>query len=171
MSRRKTRMTVGAVVAAAAVVAGGSGVLAGGTAARSTGPDHAYGEANPLADAGAAVQVVKTASGTTKFVLQVHGVDAAAGTTFGAHVHQNPCGVSGADAGPHYQHVGAPGSLEDREVWLDFTVNAAGNGHAQTTRSWTIDDTSPRSVIIHQLPTAPDGAAGPRLACIDLDGR
>jgi Cu-Zn family superoxide dismutase len=103
--------------------------------------------------------------------LHITGVDAPAGRTFGAHVHVNPCGSSGADAGGHYQHAGATGSLEDREVWLDFTVSSAGNAHAEAVRPWPLDDGSPRSVIVHEAATNPGtGAAGARLACIDLDG-
>jgi Cu-Zn family superoxide dismutase len=87
-------------------------------------------------------------------------------------VHQRPCGPLGSDAGGHYQHAGATGSLEDREVWLDVTVNAGGNGHSVAIRPWSLDESTPRSVIVHALPTAPDtGAAGARLACIDFDGR
>ncbi len=169
MSSNTRKQTVGALVVAAAVLATGSNAFAAGSSSRSNGPDFTYGASNPFASADADVHVVKTSNGT-KVTLQVHGVAADAGKTFGAHVHQNPCGAVGTDAGPHYQQVGAAGSLEDREVWLDFGVNAAGNGHAKATRPWLIDDSTPRSVIIHALPTEPDGVAGARLACIDLDG-
>jgi len=50
------------------------------------------------------------------------------------------------------------------------TVNTDGIGHAEATRPWSLDDTTQRSVIIHALPTAANGTAGARLACIDLDG-
>ncbi len=139
---------------------------------RSAGPDYTYGESNPFADATASVHVVRTGKGGTRVTLRVRDVDAAAGTAFGAHVHVNPCGPSGLDAGGHYQHAGASGSLEEREVWLDFTVNRAGNGHAAASRSWSLDESTPRSVIIHAMPTEPTtGGAGARLACIDLDGQ
>ena len=61
-------------------------------------------------------------------------------------------------------------TLEEKEVWLDVTINAAGNGTTHTTRPWSVDQSTPRSVIIHAQPTAVDGTAGARLACIDLDG-
>ena len=118
------------------------------------------------------MNVVPIRQGSSFVTLHVRGVEAPAGTTFGAHVHQSPCGPVATDAGPHYQHAGLSSDvpLELREVWLDVTVNAAGNGHSAATRTWQVDGSTPRSVILHALPTAPDGTAGPRLACIDLDG-
>ncbi len=171
MTTLRTRTLVAAsVVTVGALAATGIAVAAGGSA-RSSGPDFAYGAANPFADASAAVHVVKTGNGRMTTTLHLRDVDALAGQRFGAHVHQNACGESGADAGGHYQHAGATGSLEAIEVWLDVTVNEAGNGHSSASRPWSLDETSPRSVIIHALPTAPDtGVAGARLACIDLDG-
>ena len=113
---------------------------------------------------------MQTGHGKSHVTLAVSGVEAAAGQTFGAHVHQLPCGAAGAAAGGHYLHAGATGSLEEREVWLDVTVNESGNATTHTTRPWSVDRSTPRSVIIHALPTAADGTAGARLACIDLDG-
>lgn len=162
-----------AVVAAAAVgLSGAAGVaLAAGGSARSSGPEYASGIGNPFADASAVVHVVHTGNGRTHVTLHVRGVDAQPGRIFGAHVHQLPCGTSGAQAGPHYAHEGATGSLEQREVWLDFAINAAGAGDAEAKRPWPLDESSPRSVIIHAQPTDGAGAAGARLACIDLDGQ
>ncbi len=62
------------------------------------------------------------------------------------------------------------GDPEDREVWLDFTVNSSGNGHAEAVRSWPLDGSVLRSVVIHAIPTDRTGAAGARLACVNLDG-
>lgn len=158
-------------VAIASVMAGAGIASAGGGAHRSVGPDYTYGTPDPFADATAVVQVVNNGHEGTKVSLHVRGVSADAGQEFGAHVHQLPCGPAGSDAGGHYQHAGATGTLEEREVWLDFTVNPAGNGHATAWRPWSLDQSTPRSVIIHEMPTAPDtGGAGARLACIDLDG-
>lgn len=145
--------------------------FASGGSARSSRPDFAYGSANPFATAHAAVHVAKTGNGETRTTLHVRGVDAPEGQRFGAHVHQDSCGEDGIDAGGHYQHAGATGSLEAIEVWLDFTVDEGGNGHSSATRPWLLDETSPRSVITHAMPTAPaSGLAGARLACIGLDG-
>ena len=158
-------------VAATIVVAGlvGTAGIALGSSSRSTGPEYTYGTTGEFADATAEVHVVATGEGGSMITLHVRNADAEAGRTFGAHVHQSPCGTDGSAAGGHYQHA-ATGDLEGREVWLDFTVNRAGNGHAEARRPWAVDQSSPRSVIIHAAPTASDGAAGARLACIDLDG-
>ncbi len=167
--------SIAAVATSAAAVLGTMGVASsasglGWSSVRSSGPDYVYGEANPFASSTAVVHVVKVA-GKTRVALRVHGADAPAGQVFGAHVHQSPCGASGIDAGGHYQQPDVEGSIEDKEVWLDFAVNAAGNGLSRATRPWLLDETTPRSVIIHAMPTAPDtGAAGDRLVCIDLDG-
>lgn len=164
------RLAVAACVTLGALGAAGAAVAAG-NATRSSGPDYRYGLSNPFADASAVVQVVHSGNESTHVTLQVKGAKAAAGGTFGAHVHVDPCGESGGDAGGHYQHADATGSLEDREVWLDFTVNRAGNAHAEAVRPWPLDDGSPRSVIVHEAATNADtGVAGARLACIDLDG-
>ena len=163
----KRRLAAAFVVAAGSL---GTGVaLAAGGSARSSGPDFTYGS-TPFTNATASVHVVHTGNGGTHVTLHILGVDAPAGQTFGAHVHEFACGASGAAAGRHYQNAAA-GALKGREVWLDFTVNADGIGHAEAKRPWSLDETIQRSVIIHARPTAADGSAGPRLACIDLDGQ
>ena len=164
--------TVIAASAIAAATLGAAGVaVAGGSSGRSSGPDYTYGTPNPFADARAVVHVVETGQGKSHITLKVRGVEAAAGKTFGAHVHQAKCdAINPLLAGPHYEHVGATGLLEEREVWLDVTINKRGNGITHTTRPWSVDQSMPRSVIIHALPTAENGTAGARLACIDLDG-
>jgi hypothetical protein len=157
---------------AATIVVAGLAATAGvalGSSSRSTGPEYTYGSTGEFAHATAEVHVVTTGNGGSVVTLHVRGADAVAGRTFGAHVHQSPCGMEGGAAGGHYQHA-VTGNLEGREIWLDFTVNRAGNGHAEARRPWTVDQTSPRSVIIHASPTRPDGMADARLACIDLDG-
>lgn len=170
-SLRAKTLVATSTVTVGALAAMGAALAAGGSA-RSTGPDYVYGSGNPFAGASAAVHVVKTGAGETTVTLHVRGAEAPDGQRFGAHVHQSPCGASGSDAGGHYQQAGATGSLEAIEVWLDFTVNAGGSGHSKANRPWLLDESTPRSVIIHALPTAPStGAAGARLACIDLDGR
>ncbi len=159
-------------VAAVTVLATGSGMAAaaaGGGSVRGSGPDYWYG-ASVFSDADARVHAVHNGAGGTVVTLHVTGVaPSAAGAQFGAHVHAKACGAAAGDSGGHYQHAGAEGSLEDREVWLDVVINEAGNGHAVTARPWALDIGSPRSVVIHALATAPDtGVAGPRLACIDI---
>lgn len=165
-----SRKTVAAAIVVAGCI-GSSGVaLAVGSSSRSAGPDHVYGSSGELADATADVHVVMTGEGGSMITLHLRGVEAEAGRTFGAHVHQTPCGENPLASGGHYQHA-ATGDLEAREVWLDVTVNEAGNGHAEARRPWSVDQSAPRSVVIHAAPTAPNGTAGARLACIDLDGQ
>lgn len=171
MKKRVIKRAAIPAVATAVLLASGGAAIAGGRSSQSAGPDYTYGSPNPFTNASARVHVVHTGSGGTKVTLHVRGADAMVGQRFGAHVHQNPCGPVGTDAGAHYLHAGATGSLEDREVWLDFSVNGAGNGHAKAVRPWSLDESSPRSVIIHADPTSPTGGAGARLACIDLDGQ
>lgn len=162
-----TKRAAGATIVVAGLI--GTAGIALGSSNRSTGPEYTYETTGEFTNATAVVQVVTTGDGGSKITLHVRDVDAVAGRTFGAHVHQSRCGVAGSAAGAHYQHA-ATGDLEAREVWLDFTVNRAGNGHAEARRPWAVDQTSSRSVIIHAGPTAADGSAGARLACIDLDG-
>jgi Cu/Zn superoxide dismutase len=164
------RKHAAAVTIGVSVLAVSTGVALAASA-WSTGPDHTYGTANPFAGARASVHVVANGSGGSTVSLQVKGVDADAGRTFGAHVHRAPCGQDPLAAGGHYQHAGAVGDLEDRELWLDVTVNGGGNGTSVAHRPWAVDQSTLRSVVIHALPTnAADGTAGARLACIDLDG-
>lgn len=105
-------------------------------------------------------------------VLVVHGVDPSAqGRTFGAHLHTGPCVAgNGAAAGPHYNHSGVvPPVVNDRtEVWLDFTVTGGGTGQAVTRVPW-VPQSGAHSVVVHESPTAPNGTAGARLACLPVE--
>jgi Cu/Zn superoxide dismutase len=110
-------------------------------------------------------------AGSTTFVLRVTGVDpAAAGETYGAHLHAGPCVAgNGPAAGPHYNSTGQPPTAvnDQTEVWLDFTVNAGGVGVATTTVPF-VPLSGERSVVIHAEPTAPSGTAGVRLECLPV---
>lgn len=100
---------------------------------------------------------------------------------YGAHVHEKPCGPTGDDAGPHFQHVQDPNQPStdpeyanpDNEVWLDFTTTAHGNGIAASHVDWPYGERRPASVVIHEHHTSTDpgeaGDAGERLACINVD--
>lgn len=128
---------------------------------------------NPLAGASVEVSAGELGSGNVQITLDVGDVAAPAGTTFGAHVHVSPCGadpsVASLGAGAHYQDTGTQGPLARSEVWLDFTVDAHGRGHAVATRQFTITPPLARSVIIHAMETDHDtGVAGGRLACTNV---
>ncbi|MBE9374803.1 superoxide dismutase family protein [Saccharopolyspora sp. HNM0983] len=98
---------------------------------------------------------------------------------YGAHVHTQPCGPSGDDAGPHFQQEADPvkPSVDpafanpENEVWLDFHTDAEGNGQATAEGAWQFegrDDAN--SLVIHQEHTHTEpgeaGEAGDRLACL-----
>ncbi|EIF00988.1 superoxide dismutase family protein [Saccharomonospora glauca] len=99
---------------------------------------------------------------------------------YGAHVHVNPCGATGDDAGPHYQHVRDPKQPStdpayanpENEIWLDFTTDAQGAGEARSEVAWSFGDRRPASVVIHEHRTSTAegkaGTAGARLACVDV---
>jgi Cu/Zn superoxide dismutase len=177
-------LTTTAVCAASALVSGHIAVPV--AAAQSDGDSRArvvteQGElrdllpatAGPL-DGARAVLVMVSNDGHTAVRLQVHGIDrSAAGRTFGAHLHVGPCVQgNGAAAGPHYNTDTLAGRVPPRvnattEVWLDFTTTAGGTGHASAEVPF-VPQPGNRAIVIHQDPTAPDGAAGPRLACLPV---
>jgi len=115
------------------------------------------------------VQAVSTASGSTIVTLHATGFPADyVGRSLGAHVHVGACGQNPLASGPHYASPNADpdASVEQREIWLDFTVNPGGVGHARASRSWHIDTGDANAVVIHALSTDHGtGAAGARLAC------
>ncbi|HUS42189.1 MAG TPA: superoxide dismutase family protein [Ilumatobacteraceae bacterium] len=121
----------------------------------------------------ATAQIVATESGgKTTVSLKVQGLDhGAAGATMGAHVHVGPCveGNGGA-AGPHYNSSSdVPPVINDQtEVWLDFIVEANGQGRASATVPFLIPEGGAGSAVIHMNPTDHAGAAGARLACIPV---
>jgi len=122
------------------------------------------GTANPADGGSAAVHSVTTASGQTIVTLHVQGL--APNREDGAHAHVLGCNVS--QAGGHYQNV--PGTATPaNEIWLDFTTNSAGNGSAQTRVNWTFRTDGANAVVIHDHATDSAGAAGPKLACLDVD--
>lgn len=116
-----------------------------------------------------AVASATVQNGRTIVRLNVKDLGAgAAGETFGAHVHVGPCVAGdGGAAGGHYNAGG--GVAPDTEVWLDFTVTVGGTGHAAANVPFEIDPGDAHAIVIHALPTAPDGAAGARLACLPLE--
>lgn len=116
-----------------------------------------------------AVATAAVGSAQTTVTLSVKQLDlGATGTTFGAHVHIGPCVPGdGAAALGHYNHGGS--ASPQTEVWLDFTATDGGTGHATAVVPFAIPPGAARSIVIHALPTAPDGSAGARLACLPLE--
>lgn len=174
MSQIKERIGIGVgvmVVAGALVVsAGPAGAGKGNEEVIGSGPDYVYSGGDSLEGADITVTAGKLGNGNSQITLIVEGADATAGTKFGAHVHESACGATGTDSGPHYNHGDLNGPLSQREVWLDFSLDAHGRGHAVATRSFEVPDRASRSVIVHVMDTDHEtGAAGARLACVDLD--
>jgi Cu/Zn superoxide dismutase len=125
---------------------------------------------------GASARVVAVrAAGRTVTILHLRRLDrSAAGRTFGAHVHAGPCVAgNGAAAGPHFnidvhRGVNPPEVSSQTEIWLDFTVTRRGTGQAVSVVPFVVPSRAARSIVVHELPTDPAGAAGPRLACIGV---
>jgi Cu-Zn family superoxide dismutase len=138
-----------------------------------------YDEA--LVPAGANASVSATAGdGGTTVTLEVGGLQP--DRAYGAHAHAKPCGPTGADAGPHFQHEQDPVTPSvdpayanpENEIWLDFTTDAQGAATTTSTVDWAFpQDRRAGSVIIHEMPTktaaGEAGVAGDRVACIAVD--
>ncbi len=140
------------------------------TASRGALSDLSATTADPTDGAnGAAIAI--SAHGRTRVMLLLRGLDMSqSGVVHGAHVHVGPCVAgSGAAAGPHYNSTGFTTIDETTEVWLDFTITRFGSGFASATVPFVIPAGGARSVVIHAAPTAPNGTAGPRLACLPLE--
>jgi hypothetical protein len=117
-------------------------------------------------DGASALALAVTGRRGTVVLLSVHGLDpAAAGRTLGAHVHVGPCvGGAGAAAGPHLSHQPPPSP--STEIWLDLAVGPRGSAFAAASVPFAVPPGSAGSIVIHAQPTAPDGTAGERLACL-----
>lgn len=167
-----TRIAAGAVVVTAATAT----LTAFTTHAPATAADDQVRAAGPMTalgagydDAEARVHAVTTGSGRTVVTLHVSGLPGE--RVYGAHVHVGSCAQAGLG---HYMHAGEAGATPDNEVWLDVAVNAAGHGSAQSVVDWTFrqdpaEGSVARSVVVHAQPTAPNGTAGQKLACLDVD--
>lgn len=164
--------STGAGVACAAVLVVGAAVGPAVASAafnfKSDLRDFAPTAAGPFDQARAKLTLVGDDS--TQAVFVVHGVDpAVAGQTFGAHLHLGPCVAgSGAAALGHYNHSTAPRVVSsETEIWLDVTINDGGNAQSTARVDWA-PLAGTRSVVIHAKPTAADGTAGDRLACLPV---
>jgi Cu/Zn superoxide dismutase len=113
--------------------------------------------------------------GRSFFRLRVSGIDAKEGT-YGVHLHQGTCDADNpgppGGAGPHYnvtwESIGLLGpNIKKTEVWLDLDVNP--DGYARSTATVSFIPEGDRSIVLHAQPTADDGTAGPRLACLPFN--
>jgi Cu/Zn superoxide dismutase len=166
-TRRFGWLAAAAITTALVAGSGPAGAATSFVQASGALSDLAPASANATDGASARVYAVSDGS-STFFVLFLTGLDpAAAGTTYGAHVHVGPCVAgNGAAAGPHY-NIGGPPS-PDTEVWLDFTVRPGGLGFAFARVPFVIPAGAAQSVVVHAEPTQPSGAAGARIACLPV---
>ena len=177
-SRAARHLALAAGLTGVAVFAA-SPALAGADHARAAGPWTAYSPDVP-SGATARVTAVYNAAGDTIITLHVKGLKPL--TDYGAHAHVNPCGVTGAAAGPHWQRQVDPVSPSvdpayanpRNEIWLDLTTDEDGNGVAQSKQDWQFpEDRRPHSVVLHAQHTSTSpgtaGTAGARLGCVSVD--
>lgn len=101
-------------------------------------------------------QMDRTADGKT--IVTVHVTGLAPYTAYGAHVHQQACGIGDADG--HYKFDPAGPAAPPNEIWPGFTTDAAGVGNGKALVEGTAGPTAV-SMVIH----APGGA---KIACADL---
>lgn len=148
---RITRAILGAALLTVALVP--SAAADGATAIR--GDVHAFAAGAGMELAGRA-QMVRTADGKT--IVTVHVTGLSPDTTYGAHVHQQACGVGDADG--HYKFDPAGPAAPPNEIWPGFTTNAAGVGNGKAIVDGSAGPTAV-AVVIH----APGGA---KIACADL---
>lgn len=116
---------------------------------------------------------------STVFTFAVEGMLPDRG--YAVHAHTMPCGPSGDDAGPHFQHMPDPvkPSVDPayanptNEVWLDLTTDAQGAGMSTVDAPFAFAGSAPKSIIVHEAAATATaageaGKAGARLACLDL---
>ncbi len=176
---RLSRHLALAVGLTGAAVFAASPALAGADHARAGGPWTTYSADVPTG-ATARVTAVYHAGGDTLITLHVKGL--APRSEYGAHAHVDPCGVTGAAAGAHWQHVPDPVTPSvnpvyanpHNEIWLDLTTDEDGNGVARSRQDWQFaPGQAPRSVVLHaqRTSTMPGtaGTAGARLGCLGVD--
>ncbi len=173
LRKKFTGLAVLAGLAAAAVL--GAGTMPAGavpSVVTASGPlSDLSGSANATDGAYGQLYAVAPGDGNTYVYFIVTGLNpAAAGTTYGAHVHVGPCVPgNGPAAGPHFNTgTGGPPSLEN-EVWLDFTVRPGGVAVSRATVPFEIAPGAAQSVVVHANPTEPGtGVAGGRIACLPV---
>jgi Cu/Zn superoxide dismutase len=127
-------------------------------------------------------------NGRSYFRLRVTGIKPK-DDPYGVHLHAGVCdakipggpGIQGG-AGPHYNvlwHSVTPpltppnpvpaGAVSNKnEVWLDLD-DVDRDGDARSTATVSFIPEGPRSIVIHEDPTAANGSAGARLACLPFN--
>jgi hypothetical protein len=145
------------------------------------------------------LRIKVTPEAITSFKLRIEGVETSSvidgvatstvGTTFGAHLHTDPCDVATPSTatqpgGPHYNHDSVLGTdpIEintNTEAWFNLVPNANGVAIADIAAPFVPDDSilslrtnqilGDMSVVIHERATNPlTGGAGLRQVCLPL---
>ena len=94
-------------------------------------------------------------------------------TTYGAHLHDQPCSVNAG--GAHYKDDPAGAAMPPNELWLSssgdpmagITSNRRGVARGRGSADW-IARPEAQSVVIHFIPPGGTPAGGPKIACADL---
>jgi len=87
--------------------------------------------------------------------------------SFGAHVHVAAC--ESGQAGGHYRNDTAGPATAANDVWLDFRTNSAGQARAMAVVNFGFRANDANAVVVHDHTTDATGAAGPKLACLNVD--
>jgi hypothetical protein len=138
---------------------------------------------NPFEGAEASAVMIGM-NGRSFFRLRVTGVEPK-DDAYGVHLHTGPClddqPAPTYGAGPHYNvlwHSVTPpltipspvpdGAVNNKnEVWLDLDVDS--DGDARSTATVSFIPAGERSIVLHAAPTAADGTAKDRLACLPFN--
>jgi Cu-Zn family superoxide dismutase len=148
---RSARAALAAALLTVAVVP--SAAAGGATVTR--GDVHAFAAGAGM-ELGGRAQMVRTADGRT--IVTVHVTGLSPDTAYGAHVHQQACGVGDADG--HYKFDPVGPATPPNEIWPGFSTDAAGVGNGRATVDGTAGPTAV-SVVIH-------ATGGAKIACADL---
>ncbi|MER8014450.1 superoxide dismutase family protein [Streptomyces griseoluteus] len=119
-----------------------------------------YDQSSVPAAASIRVRQHTSAGGATRIDLRITG--ARPHHSFGASVHQHPCGTLPADAGPRYQNQ--PGATDGDVVRLDFTTDDQGTAAASDQHTWGLRRDEAASVVIQDRP----GDDATRVACFTV---
>ena len=138
-------------------------------------PDMA-GTPNPITSGASASAQAFDEGGKLRIELTVSGFPAS--RPFGSHLHRLACDDV-MKAGGHYQNMPVPmGTMANdpmfanasNEAWLDFTTDSAGKGERESIVDWIPRTGEARAIVFHNTTTGTGGAAGPKLACLPIDG-
>ena len=116
--------------------------------------------------------LTRTDAGTSGKVL-VRGLEA--GTTYAAHLHNQPCSAANP-GGAHYKNDPGGPSMPPNELWFSstddpmagITAGAGGVAHGRGSADWVARPEA-QSVVIHFIPPEGTTAGGPKIACADLE--